>query len=109
MADPKKPEFVIIPDPHGVPVTFVNHVVAAGHAYGVVNLALAVARFSPNASGTVDPDLVMATRLRMDMGCAVQMHDQLGRIIAQAHAQGLVLATTALTSSASPGKSGKPS
>ena len=106
MADPK-PEFLVIPDPNKVPVTFVNMVVASGQHMGVVNVSFATAQFSPNEKGEVDPDLVMACRLRMDMGCTEQLYQQLGRIIQQATAQAQVLASTIVTSSATPGKSGK--
>ena len=106
MAEPK-PEFLVIPDPHKVPVTFVNMVTAAGQHMGVVNVSFATANFSPNEKGEVDPDMVMSLRLRMDMGCTEQLYQQLGRIIQQAAAQAQALASTIVTSSASPGKSGK--
>lgn len=104
--DPKT-EFLVIPDPDNVPVVFASHVVAAGHLNGVVNLTLAVARFSPNAAGGVDPDLVVASRLRLDMGCTAQLYEQLGRILGQAEAQAKVLASAVVASTAMPGKSGK--
>lgn len=111
MADVKKPEpkpdFPVITDPDNVPVVFVNQVVAAGHLNGVVNLTLAVARFSPNPDGKVDPDLTVASRLRLDMGCAAQLYEQIGRILSQAQAQAQVLATTVLATTAGPGRSGK--
>jgi hypothetical protein len=103
----KTEKFVTVPDPDRCPVTFVNHVIAAGHLNGVVNVTFSVALFSPNEQGTVDADMKVASRLRMDMGCAHQLHEQLGRILDQAkYAFDQVLAT-AIVSSAMPGKSGK--
>lgn len=114
MPEPKKtepkpaaPEFFVVADPDNVPVTFVSQVVAAGHLNGVVNLTLAVARFSPNAGGAVDPDMAVAARLRCDMACAAQLYEQLGRILNQAQAQAQVLASTVLATTAGPGRSGK--
>ena len=106
MTDTKQ-DFPVVTDPHAVPVTFVNQVVAAGHLNGVVNLTLATARWSPTPKGEVDIDMVVASRLRMDLVCAVQMRDQLDRIIAQAEATVKQVLATALVSSAMPGKSGK--
>ncbi len=118
MAEPKKaaapaaapapaPEFFTVPDPHNVPVVFASSLVAAGQLNGVVNLTLAVARFSPNTQGTVDPDFVVASRLRLDIGCAAQVHAQLGRILSQAEAQARGIASAVVASSALPGASGK--
>ncbi len=104
-----KPEPLRVTDPHLVPVTFVNQVVAAGHLNGVVNMTLAVARFSPTPEGAIDTDMITASRLRMDMGCAVQVRDQLDIIIGQAQAAMKQVLATAVLSTAAPGKSGKPS
>ncbi len=98
-----------VTDPHLVRVEFVNQVVAAGHLNGVVNMTLGVARFSPTPEGAIDTDMIVASRLRMDMGCAVQMRDQLDRIIGQAEAAMKQVLATAVLSTAAPGKSGKPS
>jgi len=70
-------------DPDSIPITFVNQVVGSGHLYGVVNLTFAVARFTPAADGKVDPDLVISSRLRMDLVCAQQLRDALDGILAQ--------------------------
>src|SRR5262245_51223485 len=102
MADTKQ-EFPTITDPHHVPVVFVNQVAAAGHLNGVVNLTLATARWSPTADGTVDTDMIVAGRLRFDLVCAVQMRDQLTRIIEQAEATVKQMMATALVSAAAPG------
>ncbi len=98
-----------ITDPHNVPVTFVNQVVAAGHLNGIVNMTLGVARFSPTEAGAIDTDMIVASRLRMDMACAMQLRDQLDRIIGQAEAVMKQALATAVLSTAAPGASGKPS
>lgn len=105
----QKTETVRITDPHNVPITFFNQVVAAGHFNGVVNLTLGAARFSPTEAGAIDTDMIVAARLRMDMAGAVQMRDQLDRIITQAEAAMRSVLATAVLSTAAPGKSGKPS
>jgi len=76
-----KQEFLPISDPQNVPVTFVNQVVARGVLNGIVNVTLAVAQFTPTPEGKVDPDLVIASRLRMDLFCAVQLRDALDALI----------------------------
>ncbi len=111
MAEPAKsanaPDTFIVPDPDNVPVTFVNQVFAAGALNGVVNLNLAVALFSPNVAGKIEADAKVACRLRMDMGCAQQMHTQLGRILAEAAAAAPGIASAVLATTAMPGPSGK--
>ena len=101
------PESFVVPDPDNVPVTFVNQVSAIGQLNGVVNVLLTVARFSPNAGGGVDNDLIAASRLRMDMVCAGQLHAQLGRLLQQAESLGVSMASAIVASTAAPGKSGK--
>ena len=98
-----------VTDPHLVPVAFVNQVVAAGHLNGVVNMTLGVARFSPTPAGEIDTDMIVASRLRMDMACAMQMRDQLDRIIGQAEATMKQALATAFVATAAAGTSGKPS
>lgn len=105
----KKPELLRITDPHMVPITFVNQVVAAGHLAGVVNMTLGVARFSPTDAGEIDTDMIVASRLRMDMVCAMQMRDQLDRIITQAETAMKQAMATAVLATATPPKGGKPS
>ena len=83
----EKPAAPPITDPHHTQVTFVNQVVGQGHLNGVVNLTFAVANFTPNADGKVDIDLVVASRLRMDMFCATQLRDALTTVIDQALAK----------------------
>lgn len=72
-----------ITDPYRTPTTFVNQVVGAGHLNSVVNITFATANFTPNNDGKVDPDLVISARLRMDLFCAQDLYDQLGRILQQ--------------------------
>jgi hypothetical protein len=79
---PDVPE-IAISDPHRTPVLFVNHVVGSGHLNGVANITLATANFMPRPDGTVDPELVVSARLRMDMYCAQQLHAALGAILEQ--------------------------
>jgi ATP sulfurylase len=71
-----------VTDPHRIPVVFVNQVVGAGHLNGVINVTLATAMFTPTKNG-IEPDLVITSRLRMDMFCAEQLYAQLGSIIAK--------------------------
>ena len=69
--------------PSDIPVVFVNDVAGSGFANGNVNLTFVTARFTPQNDGTVEPDLVISNRLRMDLWCAQRLHDQLGKIIEQ--------------------------
>lgn len=71
-----------VTDPHRVPIVFVNQVVGAGHLNGVINITFAAALFTPTKNG-IEPDLVITSRLRMDMFCAEQLYAQLGQIIAK--------------------------
>lgn len=105
----KKPDFITVTDPHNCPVTFASVVAASGHHNGVVNLTLAQARFTPSATGVVDPDFIVAARLRMDIACAMQLRDQLERIIGQVEAGAKQALATALVTTAAPGPSGKAS
>ncbi len=71
-----------VTDPHKTPVVFVNQLAGSGYLNGVVNLTFAVAQFTPTEDGTVNPDLVVASRLRMDLACAQQLFEHLGKILA---------------------------
>ena len=77
------PDQLTISDPHQVQVVFANQVVASGHFNSVCNVTLATANFTPRPDNTVDPDLVICARLRMDLACAKQLHEQLGKILEQ--------------------------
>jgi hypothetical protein len=79
-----KPEPLTITDPHNVPVTFVSELVGRGHLNGVVNLTFATARFTPDTlgpDGKIKADLVVTSRLRMDMYCVQALYLALGDII----------------------------
>lgn len=84
MTDKPTVASVEIRDPHNVPVVFANSVVGSGHLNNVVNVTLAVAQFSPISDNKIDPDLVIAARLRMDLLCATQLRDALTSILEQA-------------------------
>lgn len=83
-------EKLVITDPHNVQVTFVNQVLGQGHVNGVVNVTLGQARFTPTALlyepsegaiDTVETDMIVAARLRMDIGCAKQLRDSLDALL----------------------------
>lgn len=69
-----------ITDPYQVPVTFVNSVVGTGFVNGNCNVTLATARFTPNGDA-VQTDLVIASRLRLDLFAVQSLHDALGKIL----------------------------
>ncbi len=83
-----------------VGVTFVNTVVGSGIFNNIINLAFGVCNFTPvdNGSGemVIDPDVVIASRLRMDKMCAVQIRDILNNLIGQMEAAELA-ATSSTT------------
>lgn len=83
-----------------VGVTFVNTVVGSGILNGVINLAFGVCNFTPvdNGSGemVIDPDIVIASRLRMDKMCAIHIRDVLNNLITQME-QAEAAPTTPLT------------
>jgi hypothetical protein len=70
-----------------VGVQFVNTVVGSGILNGIINIAFGVCNFSPVDNGNgeivIDPDIVIASRLRMDKMCAVHTRDVLNNLIAQ--------------------------
>jgi len=70
-----------------VGVQFVNTVVGSGILNGVINLAFGVCNFTPVDNGqgemVIDPDIVIASRLRMDKLCAVHTRDVLNNLITQ--------------------------
>ena len=79
---PAKDDTLPVTDPHRVPVIFVNQIVGAGHLNSVINITFATALFTPTKNG-IEPDLVITSRLRMDMFCAEQLYAQLGSLIAK--------------------------
>lgn len=74
-------EILPVTDPLHVTPVFVNQLAGSGHLNGVVNLTFACALFSPKDDGSVAPDLVVTSRLRMDLFCAQQLHTALGQIL----------------------------
>lgn len=65
-----------------VGVTFVNTLIGRGIFNGVVNIQLGTLLFSPDEKGTsIDEDLVLSCRLRMDIICAKQLHMALGELL----------------------------
>jgi len=68
-------------------ITYVNAVMSRGHFNSVVNISLGVITFDPNQDKGSDTDLVVACRLRMDEMCAMQLYDELGKVL-----QGMELA-----------------
>ena len=62
-------------DPHNIAVTFVNQLVGSGHMNGVANFTFATAQWTPRDDGSIDPDMVISSRLRMDLGCVTQLRD----------------------------------
>lgn len=69
-----------ITDPDNVPIAFVNEVGNVGFLNGIINVTLTAARFTPDGA-QIAPDIVVASRLRMDLKCAQQLHDLIGSII----------------------------
>lgn len=65
-----------------VGITFVNTVLGRGILNGIVNVQLGALQFSESDDGKVDPDLVVACRLRMDRICAKHLRDQLDELLA---------------------------
>lgn len=83
MNDKPKPPPAPIPDPHLAPVIFVNQVAGAGHYQGVANFTFATAQFTPNDDGTVDNDVIISSRLRMDLACVQNLRDACNTILEQ--------------------------
>lgn len=105
----KPSDFITVTDPDNCPVVFAGALVASGHLNGVVNLTFATPRFTPNATGGIDNDFVVASRLRMDIACALALRDQIDRIIKQVETGAKQALATALATTAAPGPSGKAS
>ena|SRR6185312_3478897 len=65
-----------------VNVTFVNAVMGRGILNGVVNLQLGTALFGTGEDGTsVDDQVYVSCRLRMDIMCAKQLYETLGDLL----------------------------
>lgn len=63
-----------------VGVTFVNVVVNRGILNGVINISFGTYNFTPEGD-KVNPDLVISSRLRMDLTCAQQLCNTLGSLL----------------------------
>lgn len=72
-----------VTDPLHVLPQFFSVVAGSGTLNGVCNITLAVAQFTPNADGKIDPDLVVNVRLRADIGGIQQLRDACDSLIAQ--------------------------
>jgi len=67
-----------------IPVIFVNSLAVRGFANGVINLALSTAQFLPetiDGKTQVSAQEVITANLRMDLYCAQQVYEALGKII----------------------------
>lgn len=62
-------------------VTFVNQVLGRGVLNGVVNVQLGTWLFSGKEDGSVDPELAVSCRLRMDVVCAKALRDNLTELL----------------------------
>lgn len=79
-----------------VGVLFVNTVLGRGVLNGIINLSFGTLLFTPTDEGDIDPDPVVAVRLRMDRICAKQLHETLGDLLAKIEeAEGLASAPAA--------------
>jgi hypothetical protein len=66
-----------------VGITFANMVVVRGVFNNVINITLGAYQFSPSEDGaTIENDLVVTARLRLDKGCAKMLHEALGGLLA---------------------------
>lgn len=78
-----------------VGITFANLVVGRGISDHVLNVTLGAWNWTPNEDGSVDPDLVIVSRLRLTKSCAKQLRDSLVVFldeIEKAEAQAVALA-----------------
>lgn len=67
-----------------VPVIFVNSLAVRGFLNGLVNLAFQTAQFLPEAvdgETKVTSQEIITANLRMDLYCAQQVYEALGKII----------------------------
>lgn len=67
-------------------VIFVNSLAVSGFLNGILNLGFTTAHFLPRQTeqgAVVDAAEVMTANLRMDLVCAQQVHEVLGRLIEQ--------------------------
>ena len=76
-------QVIEIRDPNSVPVTFVNQVIGQGVLNGVINITFGTAQFTPKGGDNVDVDMVVSSRLRMDVICAQRLYEGLGAMLKQ--------------------------
>lgn len=70
-------------DPNNEPVKFVTTVGNSGFINGVVNVTLLTTRYTPfQFPGPAEPNLIISALLRMDLKCAMDLHEALGSLIA---------------------------
>jgi hypothetical protein len=66
------------------PIVFVNSLAVRGFLNGVINLALNTAKFLPedvNGETKVTSQDVITVNLRMDLYCAQQVYEAIGKIL----------------------------
>ena len=72
-----------VPDPNNVPVVYCTELIGTGELNGVINLTFSTVRFTPTHDlKSVLHDRIIASRLRIDLYCAQQLHSALGKQIA---------------------------
>lgn len=84
MTDKPDDKSIPITDPNRVQVAFVNQLVGSGILNGVANFTFATANWMPTSEGKFDVTLEIASRLRMDVLCLVQVRDAIDVLLAQA-------------------------
>ena len=68
-----------------VPITFVNSLAVRGFSNGVLNLAFSTAQFLPqeiDGKVQVGTQEIITANLRMDLFCAQQVYEAIGKILA---------------------------
>lgn len=75
MSEGPKVKTGLVPDPNNVPVVYSNLFAGGGTVNGVVNLTLCVSRFTPSFDSHPDNDVIIASRLRIDLETAVALRD----------------------------------
>jgi hypothetical protein len=69
-------------DPDNIPVRVVNAVTAVVVTGGAIHLELATARVKPLPDGKIEPDYVVAARLRFNLEMARVLRDTINKQIA---------------------------
>jgi len=63
--------------------TFANIVIGSGAYHGIVNVTLGALPFNPTDDGTVSTEIVITSRLRMDVACAERLRDELDSLLSK--------------------------